>query len=294
MNRPVLSWLLLAMLAFIWGSSYILMKLGMEDADGNHYFSPNQVGSLRVIFAGLVISPVLFKRYHHLFTKDVIWLLCVGLLGNLIPAVLFTNAEKHLSTSYTGTLNSLVPIFSFLVAVFVFKRKVSKLGILGIGIGFIGAVFLIIFKDGDFSSYSIGAIFMVIIATICYAFSLNIIRERLSHLNSITITGLSLFLVIPGGLILYFLEPNPEAVITRSYLPSLWYILILAIIGTTIALIIFNYLIKISSAIFASSVTYLIPFVAIGWGWIINEKLSWSMIFIFLVISGIYLTRKEK
>ena len=287
MNRPVLSWLLLASLAFIWGSSYILMKLGMEDAEGNLFFSPNQVGSLRVIIAGLVISPVLIKRYKLLFTKDVIWLLCVGLLGNLIPALLFTNAEKHLSTSYTGTLNSLVPIFSFLVAVFVFKRKVSKLGITGVFIGFIGAICLIMFKDGDFSSYSIGAILMVVLATICYAFSLNIIRERLHHLNSITITGLSLFLVIPGGIILYLLEPNPEAVFTKSYLPALYYIIILAIIGTTIALILFNYLIKISSAIFASSVTYLIPFVAIGWGWIMNEKLSWSMLFIFLVISGI-------
>lgn len=270
------------------------MKKSMFGPNGESLLSPGQVAALRILIAAMVFLPVTFRAFKKIKRTNYIWLVAVGALGNLIPAFLFTYAEQDLSSSYTGMLNSLVPIFSVLVSTFIFKHHIKGLEIGGVLLGFIGSILLIIFRDADFTSISIIPVLLVVTATLCYAISLNIIKEKLEEVNSVQIAAASLFFMIPGSLLMLLIDNNPMAsIIEPQNLKALGYTSILAIFGTSLALIIFNNLIKMSTATFASSVTYLIPFVAIIWGIVFNEPISWSASFILLILGGIYLVKSS-
>lgn len=297
MNKKVENWLLLIVLAFIWGSSFILMNRAMFD--GNNLptlLSASEVGALRMVIAALFVIPFVYKTRKLFFTKDWIWFALVGLLGNFFPAFLFTYAEQTLSSSQTGMLNSLVPIFSLIISVLIFHNKVGKLGIIGILLGFVGTLLLIYFSASNNEAQAVDyiAVVLVIIATICYASSLNIIKEKLDHIDSIAITAISLvYMLLPSLLVLFFTDFNLK-ITNPTFYPAIGYTALLAIGGTAIALILFNKLLKQTSAAFASSVTYLIPFVAISWGIVFNEPINWSVSFILLILAGIYLIKRDK
>lgn len=267
----------------------------MFDENKNQLLSANQVASLRIFIAAIVLTPISIKGLKKINQKQIIWFFLVGMLGNLLPAFLFTNAEKDLSSSFTGILNSLVPIFSVIASVFLFNKRIKTKTIYGVLIGFIGTVLLILFMESDFSKIAIIPILMVVLATICYAISLNIIKEKLESVNSIEIASISLLLMIPGCIVMSLLDSQSVSEIfeVKNHM-ALLYTSLLAILGTSIALIIFNNLIKTSSTAFASSVTYLIPFVAITWGIIFKEDMSWSMLFILVILLGIYLIKRSE
>lgn len=297
MNKRGENWLLLILLAFIWGSSFILMNRAMFD--GNNLptlLSATEVGALRMIIAGLFMLPFVYKSRKIFFSKYWKWFVLVGILGNFFPAFLFTYAERTLSSSQTGMLNSLVPIFSLIISVVLFSNKVKLKGVLGILLGFVGTLLLISFSESSNEARSVdyAAVSLVIVATICYALSLNIIKEKLAQVDSIKITAVSLvYMLIPSLLVLAFTDFNLK-VTDQTYYPAIGYTAILAIGGTAIALMLFNKLIKQTSASFASSVTYLIPFVAISWGLVFNEAINWSVSFILLILAGIYLIKNDK
>jgi drug/metabolite transporter (DMT)-like permease len=292
MNTKTVSWLLLILLALLWGSSFILMEKSMFDADHNPLFTASQVASLRIFIATIAILPFALKSLKLLFTKNWVFFLLVGLLGNFIPAFLFTFAKQDLSSSFTGILNSLVPIFSILVTTLVFKHELKKLSLLGVIIGFIGTFLLIIFSSNDVSQIKLIPILLVVFATVCYAFSLNIIKEKLADFNSITITAVSLLSVSIPSLFIILSEDTIQKIQNPVYLEAFIYIIILSVICTTFALVVFNHLIKLSTSTFASSVTYLIPIVALLWGAYFGENIPWSIVFIVVIILGIFLVRK--
>lgn len=295
MKAKTKSWILLIVLAIIWGSSFILMKKSMFDDEHHELLSANEVAALRIFISGVIMIFVFVKQLKIAFSKDWIFLMLVGLLGNLIPAFLFTNAEKTLSSSSTGILNSLVPIFSVLVASFVFGHKISAKAIGGVFLGLVGTILLIVFNSEDLNSIPLFPSLLVVLATICYAFSLNIIKNKLSHVSSISITGISLvYMILPCGWYLLFNSDVPTKIIDSHYSLAFGLTTILAIIGTTLALIIFNQLIKITTSVFASSVTYLIPVVAILWGVYFGEKITWAVGFIAVILLGIYIVKKEE
>lgn len=297
MNKKVENWLLLIVLALIWGSSFILMNRAMFDSNNEPtLLSATEVGALRMVIAGLFMMPFVYKSRTLFFSKDWIWFVLVGILGNFLPAFLFTYAERTLSSSQTGMLNSLVPIFSLIVSVVLFQNKVKTKGIIGILLGLAGTLLLISFSASSHQAHSVdyAAVGLVIFATICYALSLNIIKEKLAHIQSIKITAVSLvYMLLPSLVVLSFTNFSTK-VTDVTYYPAMGYTAILAIGGTAIALMLFNRLIKQTSAAFASSVTYLIPFVAISWGLVFNEAINWSVSFILLILAGIYLIKNDK
>jgi len=296
MNKKLENWLLLIILAFIWGSSFILMNRAMFDSsNAPTLLSASEVGAVRMVLAALFMLPFVYKSRKIFFSKDWIWLLLVGLLGNFLPAFLFTYAEQTISSSQAGMLNSLVPIFSLIVSVVLFSKKVKTKGLIGILIGFIGTLLLIYFSQSSHESSTVdySAVLMVILASMCYALSLNIIKEKLEHVPSIQLTAVSLvYMLIPSAIVLSCTDFGSK-ITNNTFYPAIGYTALLAIGGTAIALILFNKLIKQTSATFASSVTYLIPFVAISWGIVYNEPINWSVSFILLILAGIYLIKKD-
>ena len=286
-NSNVANWSIMILLAFIWGSSFILMKKGL------HIFSYTQVADLRMSLAWLSLLPLVWSQLKKTPAHFWIPLAVVGLFGNGIPAFLFTKAQTQLDSSLTGILNALVPLFTLLIAVFVFKIKVKWHNILGILIGLTGAIWLVA-GDGVVMENAHYAWF-VVVATICYAISLNTIKNYLGELNPIHITGLAFFFVGPPTLIHLFSTDFLEIMNTQEKAwGALGYIFILAVIGTSMAVAIFNKLVARTTAIFASSVTYLIPIFAIMWGVIDGEQIALQHILgTAIIFAGIYLVNKQ-
>tara|TARA_B100001115_G_scaffold120670_1_gene90095 strand:+ start:808 stop:1677 length:870 start_codon:yes stop_codon:yes gene_type:complete len=286
-NNNVANWSIMILLAFIWGSSFILMKRGLD------VFSYEQVADLRMGLAWLSLLPFVWSQLKKTPTHFWIPLAVVGLFGNGIPAFLFTKAQTQLDSSLTGILNALVPLFTLLIAVFIFKTKVKGYNILGILIGLAGAIWLV---SGDgVVIENVHYAWFVVVATICYAISLNTIKNYLDKMNPIHITGLAFFFAGPPTLIHLFCTDFLEIMNKQEKAwNALGYIFILAVVGTSLAVAIFNKLVARTTAIFASSVTYLIPIFAIMWGVIDGEKIALQQIFgTAIIFAGIYLVNKQ-
>lgn len=285
-NKKVFTWLLLILLAFIWGSSFILMKKGLI------VFNDLEVAQLRMGIAWLSLLPFVWNKITKINKHHILPIIIVGLFGNGIPAFLFTKAQTQLDSSLVGILNALVPIFTFIIAVFLFKNKVKRSQLTGIIIGLCGAVSLIAYGGVNFENmyYS----YYVIAATLCYAISLNTIKNSLQDMSAMDISGLAFFVIGPFCLLaLYFSEFSYKMQNSEGAVTALLYIILLSTVGTSVALVAFNVLVKKTTAIFASSVTYLIPIVAIFWGFIDGEIITWNhFVSIGIILGGIHLVNK--
>jgi len=292
LHRNVIhTWILLIILAFIWGSSFILMKRAMYGPEGEIYLSSARVAAIRMVVASLVMFPFILKGIKLNYRKFKWPLAAVGFFGNGIPAFFFTAAQTKLDSGITGILNSLTPLFTLIVAMVIFGRRYLFLNYLGIFVALVGAILLISGHSSSLSGAPAWAYALVVIATLMYAISVNVIRNMLADLSPIHITGLALLWVSPLclGFLIYdgFFQDLTNNPLLLKGLP---YALILAIFGTSISLILFNQLIKMSNALFASSVTYLMPVMAIIWGYTDRELIIWSDIALTgVIISGIYL-----
>ncbi len=290
MNTKALNWIILIALALTWGSSFILMKRGLE------VFSSDEVAALRIFIAFLFLSPLLIKHFKKDLIKHWKGFLGMGLLGNFIPAFLFTKAETGISSSLTGMLNSLTPLFTLLLGVLLFKSKTKLINAIGILIGFIGAIGLLTAgKSEDMNNNLLFGVY-VVLATICYALSVNIIKKELGQVNSITATVWAMMFIGPlAGIYLFgFTDFMADLKTNTLAYESLGYVSILAIFGTALSVIIFNVLIKNTNALFASSVTYLIPVVAMGWGILDGEDVvALHFIWIIIILLGVYMVNKK-
>ncbi len=288
------NWGLLLVLALIWGSSFILIKRGLE------VFSPGEVGAYRIVAAATFLLPLSLPRIKKLTSEQAQNLILVGLLGSFIPAFLFPTAQTRLSSSLTGVLNALTPLFVVIIGALFFRSKITRRNAFGLLIAFIGVLVLITLKEGSglnsFTGIN-GYAFFVILACICYGFNLHLIKSRFVLLKSIEITAISLLMVLPLALIYLMAgtEFSYKLVTQEGALRALGYVTLLGVMGTAIALILFNIMVKTASPIFASSVTYLIPVVAIFWGVLDGEVLLFGhYLGIAAVILGVWVGNRKK
>ncbi len=279
---------ILMILAFIWGSSFILMKIGLKS------FSPEQAGALRIFLASLVLLPISVKQLKNLERKDLKSLLIAGFIGSFFPAFLFMKAETQINSSLAGMLNSLTPVFTLLVGLLIHKTAFRWLQAAGLTLGLVGATGLILagegFHVGTINNYA----FYIVLATVFYAISINQIKSKLSHLTGIQVTSLSFLFIGPVALI-YLLTTNFEPVVANPGWPvHLVALAALGIIGTALAMLLMNSLIRYSSAVAASSVTYIIPIFAIIWGVLDGEKVTLlHLVCMCIILIGVYLISRK-
>ena len=291
MKKSYLPWILLMALSLVWGSSFILMKRGLTA------FDSDEVAALRITIASIFLLPLLVKYHKIDLQKNLKGLILMGVFGNLIPSFLFTKAETQISSSLTGMLNALTPLFTILIGVLFFKQTITKVKFFGVTIGFLGAIGLIVFGDSQEQSKNVMYCLLVVAATLCYAISVNGIRAYLSDIHPITATVWAFTLTGPIAAIYLFGFTDVVKHATESPYgaSALGYISVLAIFGTAISVIVFNYLIKLSGAIFAASCMYLKPVVAIGWGLFDGEVVNPLQIAaVFVIIAGIWLINTLK
>jgi len=251
---------------------------------------------MRIVFAGLFLAPIALRNLKLLRNGKFWFFLIVGTCGNALPAFLFATAQTHIPSALAGMLNATVPLFSLLIAYFIFKVNVNKWQIIGLFIGLFAAIGLLISSGGTSGTpVKIGYAALVLVATLCYAISLNTIKQFLKVESAIAITSLALLMVIPAGIIILLsTDFIPRLSANEFALQGVGAVAILGIIGTALALILFNQLVKDTNTIFASSVTYLIPLVAIGWGLLDNEVISFSQVgFALIMLGGVILINRK-
>lgn len=282
-------WTLLIILALIWGSSFILMKRGLFH-EGEPVLTPWQLASARLFIAWLALIPVLVRHFPLLRTH---WraLLGTGVLGNGVPAFLFATAQTRIDSSLSGMLNSLTPLFTILVGMWLFGTRARTGQLVGVVLGLVGAVGLIALDPGrgdlNWSLYAA----LPVVGAFCYGCSSNIVKTRLYMLPAAATAALALTFVGPLGAIGCWATDLPATLATHPHaLRSLGYVAVLAVLSSALSLVLWNALLKRTTAVWASSVTYLMPMVALGWGALDNEAISWGQVaMIAVVLSGVYL-----
>lgn len=285
-QEKVRAWVTLLSLMLIWGSSFILIKKGLN------YFSPMQVGALRIISAWIFLLPWAIRRMNGLSGRQWFNLLLVGLIGSAAPAYLFPKAQVGIDSSLAGILNSLTPLFTLLVGIIFFSARPRWWNTLGVLIGLGGAVGLMSVSGGNSLEFNFSYAIYVLIAALCYALNVNIVKFNLPGVNAVTITALAFFLIGPPAMVWLFLGSGftSQLVTTEGIWLGILYIALLGVIGTGLALMFFNRLIQMTTPVFASSVTYLIPIVAVLWGVIDGEIFKPSFVlWISLILVGVAL-----
>lgn len=281
----------LAFLALIWGSSFILMKRGLE------VFPPNEIASMRIFLVFLVLIPATFKHSKALKPSNRWSFLAVGIFGSALPYFLFVTAQTEISSSLSGILNSLTPLFTLIFALVFFRQKIRLISMAGVSLGLAGAIGLIYFSAEHAVAESFTIYMMLpIIASASYGLNVNIIKSSLQNINPVAVTGLSFVMVGPiAGVYLLGFSDFITHIQQPGGLEAFGYLSILAIVGTALAVLIFNMLIKYTTALFASSVTYLIPIIAILWGVIDGEEFNLiQLLFVGVILGGISLIRSSK
>ena len=288
MKLPQLKWIILIALALIWGSSFILIKQGL------YGLNPFQLGSLRIIFCAVFLLIIGFNSLKSIALHQWKYIALTSFFGTFIPAYLFAIAQTKVSSSICSILNSLTPLNTLILGAIVFGLNFRRNQIFGIIIGLIGTVVLIFNGRAqgvsEDSSYSV----FVLIATVCYATNVNLIKKYLSDMKPLSITtGNFLVMLVPAIFILYFTDFSAKMNLQATQ-HAMFFVMILGIVGTGVANVIFYKLIQISTPIFASSVTYLIPIVACLWGILDNEILTpLQFIGAFIILIGVYLSSKK-
>lgn len=267
----------------------------MFTSDGTQLLSPVEVALLRLVIAMLTLLPVFIFYIHKIPKRLWKYLVVVGVFGNGLPAFLFTFGQTQVSSSLAGILNSIVPLFTLLIGVFFFSLKTKRYNRIGVLIGFVGTTIIILGGRLDLQFDSLLYPFLITLATLCYAISLNTIKHFLTEINALQITAAALTIVgIPALIYLLFSDIPSNIISDPALQQAFYYTSILAIFGTAIALVFFNWLVKLSTALFASSVTYFIPIVAVLWGWIDHESVSTLQIIGGgVILYGIYLVYKK-
>jgi len=284
-------WVYLIILSIIWGTSFILIKKSLLG------FTAYQLGALRTIITGLFLFLAGFSSIKSITKTEWKWIIISGFLGSFFPAFFFAIAETEIDSAVASILNSLVPLNTILLGFAIFKIGSTRRQIFGVIIGFIGTAILIL-KGAELNpeqNYMYAG--FVIVSTLMYAANVNIIKRHLQDVKPLTIAvGNFVPLIIPAFIILICTNffnattfNNPEFSI------SLFYVIILSLFGTALAKVLFNKLVQISTPVFASSVTYLMPIVALIWGVLDGESFSFLQgLASGIILLGVYLSHKLK
>lgn len=291
MNHTITKWVLFIVLSIIWGSSFILMKLGI-----NGGFSAYQVASIRMLSAALFLLPFAYKAFKNIPSIHRKYVIASGLLGSFFPAFLYCIAETRIDSSLAGILNALTPLFTIVVGSLFFNIPTNRVKVIGVLVGLIGLILLPFAGGKAVNLADISYSLLVLLATLFYGINVNVVGRYLKTFSPIHVVSLSFsFILIPAALILFstgFLQldfSKPE------YSNALLASATLGIGGTAIAGILFYQLLKMAGPLFGSLVTYGMPFIAVGWGIYFQESVNLMQIgCLAIILAGVYIVNQGR
>lgn len=289
MNSEKEKWVLLLVLTLIWGSSFILIKKSLI------YFNPYQVGALRVLIASVLLMPYAILNIKNLPKKQFKWIVLSALIGNFFPMFLFPLAETQISSSIAGIINSLMPIFIIVLTLIFWRKETTQRQVTGVSISFAGAVLLTL-GSGELGEIKWLPIGLLLFATLLYAINSITVKKKLAHLEpkalSAFVFGFALF--FPSLIALVFSGFFQEFQWNQQMVYGLGFVSMLAVLGTGLAMMLNYRLLHISNAIFASTVTLLMPIVAVVWGVLDGESLTLlQSIGTLIILAGLVFLRSK-
>ena len=290
MSNDYKKWIYLIVLAIIWGSSFILIKKSLIG------LTPIQLGALRTFIAGVFVLLIGFKSLKKIKKHQWKYVVVSSLLGTLFPAFFFAFAITGIDSSVASILNSLTSLNALIIGTLFFGVIFKRIQLFGVLIGLAGTIMLIMESSSLNPNQNYLYAIFVLTASLGYAFNVNIIKKHLSDIHAMSITaGHFILLILPVFLILLFSVFFSTVEFTPQTNSSILYLIILSVVGTGLAKIMFNKLIQISTPVFSTSVAYLIPIVAIIWGFIDGEKVSYLQLLSgIIILTGIYIVNKVK
>ncbi|NOT36986.1 MAG: DMT family transporter [Saprospiraceae bacterium] len=286
-NNHYMKWILIIILGLIWGSSFILIKKGLEG------FAYVEAASIRMMAAGVVSIIPAFFHLKRIPKDKYLVVFLTALFGMFFPAYLFCLAQVKVQSVVAGLLNALTPAFAFLIAILFYNTKFKNLHLAGLIIGLCSAILLSLERSSgniSFNSYSL----FVVLATLSYGTNINVVKNHLQQVNSLSVSFVSVSIAGFLSFLIFFIPNMSAYAVSSSNIGAFLYLIILGVLGTALAQVLFNKLIQISSTIFAGSVTFLIPLVALIWGIIDGEVIGFShFICILGILFSVYLIRKS-
>ena len=291
MKIQSLKWIYLATLSVVWGSSYILIKWGLVA------LSPLQLGSLRLLITTVALLLVGYSSLLSLSKYHWKWLAITGYVGTFFPAFLFAFAQQYIDSAIAAILNALTPLLTLLFGMFFFHVKIQRNQFFGVGIGLIGSVGLV--WGGIHTATNINPLYTILIfaASCCYAINIHFIKTHLAQVGVMAITLGNFVFMAPAALVVLILSDffTAQTFSHPEVYPAIGYITILALAGSAFAKYLFNKFVKITSAVFASSVTYTLPVVALFWGVYDDEVITqFQLLSAAVILAGVYLSHKKK
>ena len=289
MKAKIFNWSIFLLLSLIWGSSFILMKIGLEA------LSAYEVASVRMLSAGLVLLPFALRSFRNIPLAKYPWIIVTCLLGSFFPAYLFCLAETKIDSSLAGILNALTPIFTLMIGIMFYKYQVGVYKIIGLLVGFTGLILLFI-TSGNISFSYLSYASLVLLATLFYGINVNLVAHHLSGQSSVAIASVAFCsFIIPSTLILWLAGFCNHSIHQPHFIGAVVASVTMGVMGTAVATILYYMLIKRAGGFFASMVTYGIPFVAVGWGLFGGETIGLLQVLcLCMILAGVYLTSLQK
>jgi drug/metabolite transporter (DMT)-like permease len=292
MSTAFIRWSIFIILCILWGSSFKLMR------DSTAGLNALQIAGLRIFSAGIIFVPFAFFHFSKIPRKKIGTVILSAVFGNLLPAFLFAIAMTKIDGSLGGILNSLTPICVVIIGILFFKAKIKSQQIVGVLIGFAGLVLLTVapalMGQKTISFNNVGYMLLILAATLLYGINVNMVGQYLKGLNPVHVATVSLaFMTIPTALILWqqhFLQLDfSNAVVQHAVIASAG----LGVAGSAVATVLFYMLVQRAGGLFASLVTYGIPFVALAWGFFDHERISWvQIISLGIILLGVYMANR--
>ena len=283
-------WVYLILLSVIWGSSYILIKKTLIGV------SPLQLGSLRVIFTTMVLFILGFSSLKKIPKDKWKWIILTGYIGSFFPSFFFAFAQTEIDSGVAAILNSLTPLATLIIGVVFYKFIIDSKQILGVIIGLFGS-FLLIYEGSTINpDQNFLFVGFIITASVCYATSVNMLKAHLQDVPAISIALGNFLCILPPALIILFYSGfmNINVIESPKVQNALFYIIVLSVFGSAFAKILFNKFVQIASPVFASSVTYTLPVVAVMWGLLDGETINFRQILATIVILiGVYFSNRR-
>lgn len=283
-------WVLLLVISLTWGSSFMLIKKSLVA------FTPYEIGAIRVVGSGLLLAFIGVPALLKMSKRTFLWVAVVGFFGNFLPMFLFPIAQTQVSSSLAGILDSLVPVFVLVFGFLLFGIKSKWSQIIGAIIGFLGAASLIYFSDANTENSQFGYTMLIVLAGASYGINAVVLKERTSKVKAVELTAAVYTIwAVPSLVILYFTGLIQNFEMTPEAIKPMGYLMFLTTFGTAIAMLLYYKLIQNTSAVFASTASYLLPIVAVILGIVDGEEFTFWYIFGgALILIGIYLIREKK
>ena len=288
MENKNLKWIYLLILSFVWGSSYILIKKALIG------LSPLQVGSLRTIISTVLLLVIGYSSLKTIPRDKWKWILITGLVS-FIPPFLFAYAQTEIDSALAAILNSLTPLATLLIGVGFYRFKIDSKQISGVIIGLLGSVLLMYQGSVINPDQNLLYVFFIIFASVLYAVQVNLLKVHLQDVSAVAITVGNFIFIFPLAVVIFLMSDYKQININdKDFKVALFCLLILSIVGTVFAKILFNKFVQIASPVFASSVTYTLPIVALFWGLLDGEVFTLNQFFATVIIlTGVYLANKK-